>query len=63
MKKMKWVSVKDRLPDEYRYVFIRCIYQNGNECMAVGSIIDGTWEIEWSDNHPDKKDVAFWLDY
>jgi len=59
----KWISVKDKLPKEYQYHFLRCIYPNGNEVQAIGSIIKGVWEIHWSDDHPSAEDVAYWLKY
>jgi hypothetical protein len=59
---MRWVSVKDRLPDEYKNVFLIWVYPNHNTGYAVGYLDNGEWQIEWSDDHPSHKDIARWLD-
>lgn len=59
---MKWISVKERLPEEYSVVYLKWIYSNGNTGKAIGFYDDGEWEIEWSDNHPGNEDISHWLD-
>ncbi len=58
----KWVSIKDRLPEEYVSSYLYCQYDNGNTARAIGSYYDGEWEIEWSDDHPDAEDIKYWFE-
>lgn len=58
---MKWISIKDELPEEFVTCFLRLTYENGNTGMATGYLDDGEWEIEWSDNHTQSKDISHWL--
>ncbi len=59
---MKWISVKDRLPEELTACYLQYTYENGNMGAAVGFLDDGEWEIEWSDDHPVSDDISHWLD-
>lgn len=59
---MKWIKIKDRLPEEYVSRFLRWEYENGNTGRAVGCIDDGEWEIQWADDYPDGKDITHWLE-
>ena len=58
----KWVSIKNRLPEEYVSSYLYCQYGNGNTARAIGSYYDGEWEIEWSDDHPDAEDIKYWFE-
>lgn len=58
---MKWISVKDRLPEEFVTCFLRWTYTNANTGMAAGYLDDGEWEIEWSDYYPQSKDISHWI--
>jgi len=59
---MKWISVEERLPEEYHTHFLKWTYANGNSGMAAGSYDDGEWDIEWSDDHPMSEDISHWLE-
>lgn len=59
---MKWISVDERLPEEYETCFLKWTYPNGNTGNAVGCLDDDEWEIEWSDDHPQSKHISHWLD-
>jgi len=60
---IKLVSIKDRLPDGYLVPLI-CVDPNGNSVLAMGYYDEDIkeWEIEFSENHPNSKDVKFWID-
>jgi len=60
--KVKWVSIADRLPDEFIHCFLKYQYPNGYEGRAVGYLDDREWEIEWSDDHAQNEHVTHWLD-
>ena len=55
------VSVDDRLPDGYT-VPLLCIYENGNEVLAMGYYDDEEWQIEYSEDHPLSRDVKYWIE-
>lgn len=59
---MRWVLVKDRLPEEFRCCFLLWTYANGNTGKAVGYLDDGEWQIEWSDDYPVSDDISHWMD-
>lgn len=59
---MKWISTKERLPEEYVTCFLKWTYSHGNTEMATGYIDDGEWEIEWSDDYAQAKDISHWLE-
>ncbi len=61
---MKWVSVKDRLPERYYSKYLKYEYANGNSGRAIGTLFaeGDEWEIEWSDDHPDSTDITHWLE-
>ena len=58
----KWVSVKDRLPEEYSCCYLRWTYRNGNTGRAIGFFYGDEWEIDWSDDHPQSEDISHWLE-
>lgn len=59
---MKWISINDRLPEEFVPCFLQWTYANGNTGMAAGYLDEGEWEIEWSDNHPSSGDISHWIE-
>lgn len=59
---MQWISVQDRLPEEFCVCFLRWTYANGNTGKAVGYLDNGEWEIEWSDDYPTSSDISHWLE-
>ncbi len=59
---MKWISVKERLPEEYSACYLKYEYPNGYVGNAVGYLDDGEWEIEWADDHARSENITHWLD-
>jgi len=57
-----WVSIDDRLPEEYVNCLLKYVYENGNSGGALGYYYKGEWEIQCSDDHPMSEDIKFWLD-
>ena len=59
-----WVSVDERLPEDYVGCFLKYVYRNGNSGDAMGYYKedDKEWEIEHSDDHPMTEDIKYWLD-
>ncbi len=51
-----WVSVKDRLPEENKWVFVCVDMQGVPQCVGLGYLRDG----EWCD---DENDNGFCVDY
>lgn len=55
-KDLGWISVKDRLPEEDKWVFVCVDMQGVPQCVGLGYLIDG----EWCD---DENDDGFCVDY
>ena len=37
---MKWISINERLPEEFQICFLQYTYENGNTGMGGGGMID-----------------------
>ena len=55
-KDLGWISVKDRLPEENKWVFVCVDMQGVPQCVGLGYLKDG----EWCD---DENDNGFCVDY
>lgn len=55
-KDLGWISVKDRLPEENKWVFVCVDMQGVPQCVGLGYLRDG----EWCD---DENDNGFCVDY
>ena len=55
-KDLGWISVKDRLPEENKWVFVCVDMQGVPQCVGMGYIKNG----EWCD---DENDEGFCVDY
>jgi len=38
---MKWISVKDKLPEEHTYSEALLIYDSEDDCIYIGNYIEG----------------------
>lgn len=51
----KWISVKDRLPEDFQRVLICGAYK----FLAVGRVMGGRWVVSW--NNDEAKGVTHWM--
>lgn len=49
-KDLGWISVKDRLPEENKWVFVCVDMQGVPQCVGLGYLKDGVWRDDENDN-------------
>lgn len=49
-KDLGWISVKDRLPEENKWVFVCVDMQGVPQCVGLGYLRDGEWCDDENDN-------------
>ena len=57
----EWISVRDKLPEDYTTVFICAVFLNGNSVNGIGYHNEDGWSLEELSDSPDQDDVMFWM--
>lgn len=61
---MKWINIENKLPPSHHFCYIKYVYENGYEGRAIAIYYEDLkeWEVFWSDDHAQQKDIKCWLD-